>query len=144
MDEKYKLLGNFEKILKFFDKNSLENFTFYLFLEKLLLKIAFENNIIFLQHFFNFGGGTFPVPPPSWRRLWQGMTKDNFQQWKCVTLIWLKRQRCHKRWIWLFAILKLMTKQSKTAQLTNLFVEWHLISDYQLWLIFVENLVSFQ
>ena len=28
LDEKYKLLGNFEKMLKFFDKNSLEKLNF--------------------------------------------------------------------------------------------------------------------
>ena len=39
LEEKYKWLGNFEKTLKFFNKNLLEKLNFYLFLEKLLLKI---------------------------------------------------------------------------------------------------------
>ena len=64
MDEKYKLLGNFAKILKIFDKNSIEKLKFYLFLEKLWLKIAFGNNIIFQQKNFQCRGGTFPVFPP--------------------------------------------------------------------------------
>ena len=57
LDEKHKLLGNFEKILKFFDENSIEMLNFYLFLGKDVAKnIAFGNNIIFL-HFFLFEGG---------------------------------------------------------------------------------------
>ena len=53
LDEKHKLLGNFEKILKFFDTNSLEklNFLFFIF-------IFFEN-----QNFFRFRGGISPLPP---------------------------------------------------------------------------------
>ena len=67
LDEKYKLLGNFEKILKFFDKNSLEKVNLYLFLEKLLLKIKpSEITSFFYNISFNFGGGgTFPVFPPA-------------------------------------------------------------------------------
>ena len=42
LKEKHKLLGNFEKILKFFDENSIEKlnlFIYYLFFfENLLLK----------------------------------------------------------------------------------------------------------
>ena len=40
LDEKPKLLGNFENILKFFDENSIEklNFLFFIFFEHLLLK----------------------------------------------------------------------------------------------------------
>ena len=42
MDEKHKLLGNFEKILIFFDENSIEklNFLIFIFSENLLLKIV--------------------------------------------------------------------------------------------------------
>ena len=54
--EKHKLLGNFEKILKFFDKNSLEKLNFYLFLEKLLLKIEpSEITSFFYNNVFHFG-----------------------------------------------------------------------------------------
>ena len=70
LDEKHKLLGNFEKILKFFDKNSLEklNFLFFyfyfLFFPKFVTKNrAFGNNTIFLQQFFRFGGGDFHLSP---------------------------------------------------------------------------------
>ena len=43
LDEKHKLLGNFEKILKFFDKNSLEklNFLFFYFIFYFLSKICY-------------------------------------------------------------------------------------------------------
>ena len=51
------LLGNFEKILKLFDKNSLEKLNFYLFLEKLSKNRDLGNNIIFLQQFFQFRRG---------------------------------------------------------------------------------------
>ena len=62
-----KFWENFEKILKVFDKNSLEKLNFYLFLEKLLLKIeSSEKTSFFYNSFFNFGeGGTFPVFPPA-------------------------------------------------------------------------------
>ena len=58
MDEKHKLLGNFEKILEIFDENAIENLNFYLFLEKVVAKNRdFGNNIIFLQQFFPVRGG---------------------------------------------------------------------------------------
>ena len=66
MDKKHKLFGNFEKILKIFDKNSIEKSNFYLFLERLWLKIEpSEITSFFYNNFFNSGGGTFPVPPPT-------------------------------------------------------------------------------
>ena len=53
LDEKHKLLRNFEKILEIFDENSIEKLHFYLFLGKVVAKIrAFGNTIIFLQQFF--------------------------------------------------------------------------------------------
>ena len=57
---------NFEKILKLFDENSIEKLNFYLLLGKFVAKNRnFGNNIIFLQHFFRFGGGgSNPQPPP--------------------------------------------------------------------------------
>ena len=73
LDKKHKLLGNFEKILKFFDKNSLEKlnflffiFLFFIFFRKFVTKNrAFGYNTIFLQQFFRFrGGGEFPPFPP--------------------------------------------------------------------------------
>ena len=73
LDEKHKLLGNFEKILKFFDENSLEKLNFlFLFFTK---NRAFGNNTIFLQQFFRFrgGGGNFPPFPP-WLRPWPNST----------------------------------------------------------------------
>ena len=70
LDEKRKLLGNFEKILKFFDENSIEKlnlfiFIFLFFSWKFVTKnIAFVNNTIFLQQFFSVsGGGEFPPSP---------------------------------------------------------------------------------
>ena len=71
MDEKRKLLGNFEKILKFFDENSIEKVNFlifyfnYLFFRKFVTKNrAFGNNIIFLHQFsFGFEEGGFPAFP---------------------------------------------------------------------------------
>ena len=70
MDEKPKLLRNFEKILKFFDENSIEklNFLFFFififyFFENLLLKIELsEISPFFYNNFFGFGGGS-PFPP---------------------------------------------------------------------------------
>ena len=39
LDEKHKLLGNVEKTLKIFDRNSIEKVNFKRFLERFLLKI---------------------------------------------------------------------------------------------------------
>ena len=54
LDEKHKLLGNFEKVLKFFDENSLEklNFLFFYFYflffsENLLRKIELSETTPF-------------------------------------------------------------------------------------------------
>ena len=70
LDEKHKLLGNFEKTLKFSDENSLEKlnflfFLFFLFFLKFVTKNrALGNNTIFLQQFFRFRGeGNFPPFP---------------------------------------------------------------------------------
>ena len=66
MDEKRKLLGNFEKILKIFDENSIEklNFYFILFFENLLLKIEpSEITPVFYNIFSVSGGGGFPPSP---------------------------------------------------------------------------------
>ena len=68
LDEKPKLLGNFEKILKFFDENSIEKlnflfFNFYFFRKFVTKNRAFGNNTIFLQQFFRFRGGDFPPFP---------------------------------------------------------------------------------
>ena len=55
--------GNFEKILKFFGENSIENLNFCLFLEKLLLKIEpSEITSFFYNNFSRFGGGVDPPP----------------------------------------------------------------------------------
>ena len=72
LDEKHKLLGNFEKILKFFDENSLEKLNFLIFsiyfFENLLLKIEpSEITPVFYNNFFGFGGGgNFPPSPPGY------------------------------------------------------------------------------
>ena len=69
LDEKHKLLANFEKILKFFDENSLEklNFLFFIFIffENWLLKIELsEIPPFFYNNFFRFRGrGDFPPFP---------------------------------------------------------------------------------
>ena len=57
------VLGNFEKILKFFYKNSLLKWNFYLFLE-VLLKIEPSEITSFFQQFFQFRGGDVPCVPP--------------------------------------------------------------------------------
>ena len=50
--------GNFEKIEKIFDENSIEKLNFYIFFGKFVAKNrAFGNNIIFSTRFFRFGGG---------------------------------------------------------------------------------------
>ena len=58
--------GNFEKILKLFDENSIEKLNLYLFFGKFVAKNRnFGNNIIFLQQFFPVrGGGSNPQTPP--------------------------------------------------------------------------------
>ena len=63
LDEKCKLLGNFEKILKIFDENSIEKLNYFYFGKFVTKNSAFGNNTIFLQHFFGFGGGGFPPFP---------------------------------------------------------------------------------
>ena len=72
--------GEFEKILKTFDDNSMEKLNFYLFLGKVVAKNRnVGNNIIFLQHFFRLGGGgglNPPYPPPCVRH-WS-LGKDAF------------------------------------------------------------------
>ena len=60
LDEKCKLLGNFEIILKVFDKNSIEKYNFYLSLAKLWPKIEPSKCHHFFQHFFQFRGGDVP------------------------------------------------------------------------------------
>ena len=62
------MLGNFEKVLKFLDKESLEKLNLCLFLEKLLLQIEHsEIKSFFYKNFFNFGEGAGVVPrvPPA-------------------------------------------------------------------------------
>ena len=67
------IIGKFEKILQFFDENSIEKFNFlfffiFYFFRKFVTKNrAFGNNTIFLQQFFRFrGGGNFPPSPPGY------------------------------------------------------------------------------
>ena len=65
------IVGKFWQNFENFDENSIEKLHVLIFiLENLLLKIVFENTI-FLQQFFRFGGGGFPLPP--WLRpCWNG------------------------------------------------------------------------
>ena len=71
MDGKHKLFGNFEKVLKIFDKNSIEKLKFYRLLEKLMLKIEPSEITPFSTTIFPIsgGGGTFPVFALPRRRL---------------------------------------------------------------------------
>ena len=63
MDEKYKLLGNFEKFWKILDKNSIENLNFMIIFGNFVPKNrAFGNNTIFLQQSFRLRGGGGPPP----------------------------------------------------------------------------------
>ena len=57
MDEKHKLLGNFEKILKFFDENSIEklNFVFLFFRQFVTKNRAFEIRPFFYNIFSVWG-----------------------------------------------------------------------------------------
>ena len=62
-------MGNFDKLLKVFDENSIENFNFIIIIGNIATKNrSFANNIFLLQ-FFPFRGGAFHVFPPSWH-LW--------------------------------------------------------------------------
>ena len=66
---KYKLLEIFEKFLKFFDENSIEKLSFFLFfiiyfLENLLLKIEPSEITPFFYNNFSVSGGGFPPFPP--------------------------------------------------------------------------------
>ena len=60
--------GNFAKISKIFDENSMEKLNFYLFMGKFVAKNRnFGSNIIFIQPFFSgSGGGSFPPNPPAY------------------------------------------------------------------------------
>ena len=69
MDEKRKLLGNFEKFLTVFDENSIEKMEFLIILGKLLLKIELSEITPFSPTIFSVSGkGNFPPSP--WLRLW--------------------------------------------------------------------------
>ena len=71
--------GNFEKILKIFDENSIEKLNFYLFLGKFVAKNrAFGNNIIFLQQCFLVGGVWTPHVHKVSGNLWHGRSQDFF------------------------------------------------------------------
>ena len=83
-DDKLKLLGNFQKILKIFDEHSIEKLTFYLIfifiLENLLLKIE-PSEITPFFHIFRFrGGGEFSPSP--WLRPWSDWTLAQIDNYK--------------------------------------------------------------
>ena len=86
LDEKRKLLRNFEKILNFLMKILQKNSIFlFLFFQKLVIKNrAFGNNTIFLQQFFRVRGGDFsPFPLAA---LLGGRTFSTLQVVLCRTL----------------------------------------------------------
>ena len=56
LDEKYNLLEFFQKISNIFHENLMGIWKFSLFLEDVLLEIAFANKSISLQHYSPFGG----------------------------------------------------------------------------------------
>ena len=64
LEEKHKLFGNFEKILKSVDKNSLEKLNVYLLLEKFLLKIEPSEITSFFYNIFSISAGDVPCVPP--------------------------------------------------------------------------------
>ena len=90
--QKSKLLRNFEKILKFFDENSLENLNLYFIFifENLLLKIEpSEITPFFSTNFFRFGG-IFPFPPGyalGWRRVIAGLVQTHLLTYIFVILL---------------------------------------------------------
>ena len=67
---KTQIVGKFEKMLKFFDENSIEKFIyfyyFFYFRKFVTNTRAIRNYTIFLQHFFRFRGGfpSFPLASP--------------------------------------------------------------------------------
>ena len=66
MDKKHKLLGNFEKIVKIFDENSIEKLNFIIFIGNMLLKIEpSEITQFFYNNVSAWGGGFPPTPPKS-------------------------------------------------------------------------------
>ena len=92
MDEKRKLLGNFENIL---NENSVENLNFYFIFRKFVTKNrAFRNNTIFSNNFFGFGGGGFP-PFPLASPLIQCVSRLN-QKFYGFTLSLVLRERFAK------------------------------------------------
>ena len=66
LDEKRKLLGNFEKIFESFHENSIEKLNFYLIfiLENLLLKIEPSEITPFFYNIFSVLGDSPPPPLP--------------------------------------------------------------------------------
>ena len=100
LDQKRKLLGNFEKILKIFDENSIEKLNFYfifIFILNFILNFifrqfvtqnrAFGNNTSFLQQFFRFGGrGNFTPFPPGYALGWNAVIYSVMPQ---VILPWM-------------------------------------------------------
>ena len=66
LDEKSKLLGNFEKTLEIFDGNSIEKLNFIFILENLLLTIEPSEITPFSTTIFRFRGGNFPLSVPGY------------------------------------------------------------------------------
>ena len=99
LDEKHKLLWNFERILKFFDKNSLEKLNFLFFYFYFLSKICdfiypWELTSFFYNNFFGFGGGISPLSPP-WLRPWDRGALKNLLQ---ALFIWAIRNSIQIKW----------------------------------------------
>ena len=68
LDVKYKLLGNFEKILKFYDENALEKLIIIFFFEIFLQKIDHSEISPFFYSIISVSGGVefppFPLATP--------------------------------------------------------------------------------
>ena len=64
MDEKYKLLGNFEKFSKIVDTSSIEKIEFLTTFGKSLLKIGPSEITSFFSNNFSISGGNVPYVPP--------------------------------------------------------------------------------
>ena len=62
LNEKRQLLGNFEKISKILDENSIERFNFIFIFENLLLKIEPSEITPFFYNNFSVSGAFPPFP----------------------------------------------------------------------------------
>ena len=91
LDEKHKLLGDFHKILKISDKNSIKKNFLASFGKDVGKNRAVRNNTIFLQKFsICRGRGTFRVFPPPLRRLCYNITIGHLLKQYIRVCVWTK------------------------------------------------------